>query len=69
MMPSSSPSPDPGQLARQSVEQHIGMLTCQIIELQVQLRLVSSDLEAATADNTRLRTAMATTVDETATPS
>jgi hypothetical protein len=56
-------------MMRQSVEQHIGMLTCQIIEFQVQLQVMAADLGAARADNERLRTALATTAEETATPS
>jgi hypothetical protein len=38
MTPSSSPSPDLGHMVRQAIEGQIGMLTCQVIELQVQLQ-------------------------------
>ena len=54
---------DHGQLVRQAVESQIGMLTCQVLELSVQLR-------AAHAEIAQLRATQvpATSFDQTSTP-
>jgi len=47
--------PDPNTMMRQAIEQHIGMLTCQVIELQVQLQTAHQELGPLRAEIEQLR--------------
>ena len=44
MTPSSTPSPNLGQMIQQAIEGQIGTLTCQLIELTIRLRQAEAEL-------------------------
>ena len=49
--PSPTPSrPDPGVLTRQAIEGQIGMLTCQVLELQIQLQHAYGEISRLNAE-------------------
>jgi hypothetical protein len=50
---------------RQAIEGQIGMLTCQVIELQVQLQLAHGQIGPLQAEIERLRVALAATAPAT----
>jgi peptidoglycan hydrolase CwlO-like protein len=60
-----SEQPDPNQQVRQAVEAHIGMLTCQVIELSTQIQNAFKQINELQAEVASLRPRPA----EPATPS